>query len=133
MNGLIPSSPANCKQSTLPSRSESTVQKCGCPFNRFPVRAFNQMCIVVEGNARIRVTELSLCDLRSGARLKEDCGVHVPEGMKARPRNLQCIAGVLLVRLAESAESSLDRSGRFGKITADCSLAVHDPASTSAG
>ena len=50
------------------------------------------MCIVVAANARIRMTELSLCDLRSGARLKEDCCVHVPEGVKARPRNLQCIA-----------------------------------------
>jgi hypothetical protein len=46
------------------------------------------MCVVVERDARIRVAELSLRDFGSGTRFKQDCGVHVPEGMKACPGDL---------------------------------------------
>src|SRR5215831_3737034 len=38
------------------------------------------------------MAELSLRDLGSCARLEENCGVHVPEGVEARPGNFQCIA-----------------------------------------
>src|SRR5215467_8440909 len=37
------------------------------------------------------MAELSLRDLRSCARFEENCGVHVPEGVEARPANFQCI------------------------------------------
>ena len=70
----------------------TTVQKCGRFFNRFTVRAINQMRVVVESNAGIRVAELPLRDFRSGSRLKENCGVHVPKRVEACPRDLQCIA-----------------------------------------
>ena len=38
------------------------------------------MRIVVESNTGIRVAELPLRDFGSGVRLKENCGMHVPEG-----------------------------------------------------
>jgi hypothetical protein len=43
------------------------------------------MRVVVEGNSGIRMAELSLRNLGRGACFEEKCGVHVPEGMKARP------------------------------------------------
>jgi hypothetical protein len=42
------------------------------------------MRVVVESNTGIRVAELPLRDFGSGTRLKENCGMHVPEGMKVR-------------------------------------------------
>jgi len=39
------------------------------------------MRVVVEGNASVRMATLTLRDLWRGARLEQDCGVHVPESM----------------------------------------------------
>ena len=52
----------------------------------------NQVRVVIESDARIGVPQLPLCDLGSGAGIKHGGGMHVPEGMEACPRNLQCVA-----------------------------------------
>ena len=70
----------------------TTAQKCGCFFNCLPVRTINQMRVVIKRDPRIGVTELSLRDLGCGAGLEKNRGMHVPEGMKARAGNFQCIA-----------------------------------------
>jgi hypothetical protein len=56
------------------------------------VGTVNQVRVVIESDAGIRVAELPLRDLGSAACIKHGGGVHVPEGMKACPSNLQCVA-----------------------------------------
>src|SRR5215470_9134869 len=51
----------------------TTVQKRCCSFHCFSVRTVDQMRVVIQGNARIRMAELSLCDLWSCARFEENC------------------------------------------------------------
>src|SRR5215469_10605083 len=55
------------------------------------MRAINQVSVVGERNTRIRVTKLTLCDLRRGARLEECRGVHMAKRMEPRTRDLQRI------------------------------------------
>ena len=84
----------------LPNFRSTSDQNTSYFFDCFPVRPVNQVCVMLEGNPRICVAKLALCDLGSGTCLEECRGVHVAKRMETRPGNPQ--------RIAQRPQSILD-------------------------